>query len=145
MAETGRAMGFIGADLRAKFRRKNANGRGFPGHLRVLQTFRLAEQFLEEHEGVLRLAPLDPHQDLLIGLVGRGLALWVDWRGDICDAALVTVQDRVDAGVEAVDVVAHLQLAGIVDEGSLAAPSEFLQFEGFLVPAERRVAGGAHG
>ena len=47
------------------------------------------------------------------------IALGVLRRGHVGDAALVAVQDGVDAGVEAVDVVAQHQLAGVVDEGGL--------------------------
>src|SRR6185369_14818734 len=76
---------------------------------------KLAEQLLEERERIARFTPLDAAQDFLIGLGGGGVALRVLRRRHVGDAALVAGEDRVDALIETVDVVAHDELAAIVD------------------------------
>src|SRR5450759_5939519 len=78
----------------------------------------LAEQALEERERIVGLAPLDPAQDFLVALGGGGVAFGIQRRRHVGDAALVAVQDGVDAAIEAVDVVAQHQSA-IVHEGGL--------------------------
>src|SRR5665213_2134489 len=67
-----------------------------------------AEQLVEECERVLRLAAFDAAQDVLVRLVGRHVALGILRRRNVGDAALVAVQDGMDARVEAVEVLVDM-------------------------------------